>query len=112
MTYLEHFEKMPVIENMEWCKPFMDMETEDYILIQHDGEIISAKTPDGIFHRYNGTLTADIMENIAKTVNSNYNSYHGYTDEQIALDAMIETGCTNCPFRHECEAVNEEMEEE
>ena len=111
MTYLERFEKMLDVENMEWCAPFSDR-NEDYFLIKHDGEIISAKTPDGIFHRYNGTLTPEVMESIARAVNNRYYCYHGWTVEQIALDVMEENGCVNCPFRHECEAVNEEMEED
>ena len=111
MTYLEHFEKTGSTENMSWCRPFTD-DSEEYFLIQHDGEIESAKTPDGIFYRYNGTLTPDVLESIAKAVNTYHDDYHGWTDEHIALEAMHELGCVNCPFRHECEAINEYMEEE
>jgi len=115
MTYLEHFEKTSSNENMSWCKPFTDR-NEEYFLLMHDGEISEAKTPEGIFYRrsmgYGMKLTDEVLESIARIVNSEYDSYSHMTDENIALDAMHELGCVNCPFRHECEAVNEEMEEE
>ena len=113
MTYLEKMEREGKYnENMYWCKPFVD-KTGEYFLIQHDGEIKSAKTPDGSFHICHGDFASEqAMQKFAFAVNNGYYCYHGWTDESIALDAMTETGCLSCPFRHECESVNEEIEEE
>ena len=114
MTYLEKMEREGKYnENMSWCKPFVD-KTGEYFLIQHDGEIKSAKTPNGSFHLCHGDFASEqAMQAFALAVNNGYYSYYrGMTDEDIALDAMSETGCLNCPFRHECESVNEEIEEE
>ena len=109
MTYLEKFESTNSNENLSWCKPYTDKNNE-YYLIQHDGEIIDVKTPTGEYNLYDGTLTAEIMESIARAVNSDYDCYKGWTDEHIAIDAMTEIGCACCPFRHVCEAANEEIE--
>ena len=107
MTYRDYFEQH-CDQNIGWCKPFTD-KNEEYFLIQYDGEIISAKTPAGIYHRYDGTLTADTMESIARAVNNGYYCYRGWTDEHVALDVMHEIGCAQCPFHDTCEAYNEEV---
>lgn len=108
MTYREYFDKHET-ENMNCCRPFQD-KTGDYTVIIYGGEMELASTPSGRYFRYNGTLTDAIKEDIAKAVNNGYYCYHGWTDERIALDVMHEVGCSGCPFRDDCEMMNEEME--
>jgi hypothetical protein len=108
MTYLDNFEQNNSNENLSWCKPYTD-KNEEYYLVMYEGEAEAAKTPEGTYHRYNSTLSEEVKESIAKAVNNGYHCYHGWNDEDIALDVMHEIGCKDCPFKHECEAVNEEM---
>ena len=111
MTYREYFQQHEE-ENISCCRPFTD-DSETYYLIQYDGEIESAKTPDGTYHRspvYGQRLDGSVIESIARAVNEQYDNYSGWTDEHIALEAMHEIGCAHCPFRDECEAMNEEMD--
>lgn len=107
MTYFDYFlmhDDEPM--NMGWCKPYVD-KSGDYTLIIHDGEAESAVTPKGTFHRYDGTLTDMVLEHIAHAVNDYYDDYFGWSNCHIALEAMTETNCINCPLRDECEAINE-----
>ena len=111
MTYLENFELKNPSGNLSWCKPFAD-KNEDAFLIMYEGTAECVRTSEGaLLHRYNGTLNDYTIAEFARSVNNGYYCYHGWTDENIALDVMHETGCASCPFRHECEAVNTEMEE-
>lgn len=95
--------------NLGWCKPYTS-EDGKYVLILRDdkGKVDAIKTPDGTY--YNVDLNSDILRKFAKSVNPDYDLYRGYTDEQLALEHMRETGCANCPFRDECEAMDAETE--
>ena len=110
MTFLEYFEQNPN-KNMISCIPYAD-KTEEYFLIMFDGEWEEAKTPNGTYHRYDGTLTEAVKKSFAMAVNNGYYCYHGWTDEHIALDVMHEIGCAACPFRHDCQPMYEEWEKE
>ena len=47
---------------------------------------------------------------LAQNVNPDYDTFSGYTDAQIALMAMHEIGCSECPFRLECDFMRGEIE--
>lgn len=108
MTYLEYMENHPD-ENLDWCRPYVSKDGE-YALLKHDREPEIARTPAGDLYRYNGSLSGEALEQIARAVNPDYDVFNGWTDEQIAIIAMHETGCAACPWRHECEAMGAEME--
>lgn len=46
---------------------------------------------------------------VAKTINPEYDSYSGWSDLHIALEAMHEDGCAHCPFKDDCECMGEEI---
>ena len=107
MKYLEYMENHDG-ENLSWCKPYTD-DSGDYKLIMYNGEVNSISAPDYEAFRYNGSMTPEIMEKFARAVNRDYDLYSGWEDWQIALEGMHETGCSCCPWRGECDAMAEEM---
>ena len=97
-------------ENFSWCKPYVDT-TGNYAIVMHDGIPESAVINGVTYYRYNGELTDEIITEIAKAVNPDYDLYSGYNNYQIAIMAMQETGCAHCPFFEDCSAMGEEMTE-
>ena len=108
MKYLEYMEENQY-ENMSWCKPYKD-KSEKYTLVVHEGEPLSIMSPTTEAHRYDGSLNDEMMEQFARAVNPDYNEYSGWSDVQIALDAMHEVGCASCPWKEDCDAMGEEMD--
>ena len=109
MKYLEYFEQHPE-ENLSWCKCYANKD-EDHFLVMYDGEPIRIETPVTCKDIRMNRIECEDLKDFALSVNNGYHCYHGWTDEDIALDVMHEIGCGSCPFRHECEAMHEEMED-
>ena len=109
MTYREYFEEHDD-ENLSWCKPYANDE-EDCFIIMYEGDAGGIVTPDVEAIRCEGTITDDLLEALARKVNTNYDWYSKWSDLHIALDAMHECGCASCPFKDDCDAMGEEMEE-
>lgn len=86
-------------ENLSWCKPYI---TGKHAIIVNDGEVDYIAI-DGVPQE----VTPDAIRTLAKTVNDDYDSYQGWSDLHIALDAMKEVGCASCPCFAECEAMRE-----
>ena len=107
MTYRDYMNDHDT-EHFTWCCPYSD-ETGDYKLVIYDGEINAVSTPDTIAHRYDGTLTDEVLEQFARAVNPYYDDYKGWDNLHIALEVMHEIGCSGCPFNADCEALDEEM---
>lgn len=110
MTYLDYANDHPDF-HPAWCVPFSD-DSEERFLIIHDGLASMIESPEVTSVR--GELLCDFDSDLgafAQAVNPDYDAYSGYTDQQIAMMAMHETGCAACPFRHECEAMSAEMDE-
>lgn len=111
MTYREYFEEHED-ENLSWCKPYFD-ESGEYYINMYDGIVEAVITPKvKIIRVYdlNNTLD-DIVTEVAKAVNPDYDFYSGWDDLHIALDAMHECGCASCPFKDDCEVMGEEIQE-
>ena len=111
MTYREYFEEHED-ENLSWCKPYFDESGEYYINMYDDivEAVITPKTKIIRVYDSNNTLD-DVVTEVAKAVNPDYYLYSGWDDLHIALDAMHECGCASCPFKDDCEAMGEEMQE-
>jgi len=109
MTYREYMESHED-ENFSWCKPFTNKD-EDCFAIMYDGTIDHVITPEMEAQRYDGSLNDETLEVFARRVNPDYDLYGGWSDEHIALEVMHEIGCTSCPFKDDCEAMGEEMQE-
>ena len=107
MKYLDYMSNNPDA-NFDWCKPYSD--GNNRYLIIYDGIANAIYTPDTTAHRYDGYSFDEALEVLAREVNPYYDLHIGYTDKEIALMAMHETGCASCPFRHECEAMMEEVQ--
>ena len=112
MTYREYFE-IHEDENFSWCKPYFD-ESGEYCIVMLEGEPCGIVTPEvEIVSGYDGAQAAidETIPLIAKAINPDYDLYSGWTNLHIALDAMRECGCANCPFKDDCEPMGEEMQE-
>ena len=107
---MKYIEKMERNENLSWCKPYVD-DSGEYALIMQEGKAICIKTPYGTAYEY-GTLDDAALEEFARAVNPDYNLYSGWDDTHIALEAMHPVGCFFCPFKDECEAVNEKVDDD
>ena len=106
MTYRDYYNDHPN-ENLGWCRPFTD---------DNGAWIAEQSSDDGTIMFPNGAeyaLTDKAkLRDFAKLVNPNYDMYQGYTDYQIALDAMRETGCAHCPWNAACDVMDYELGED
>lgn len=109
MKYSAYFEDHDN-ENFSWCKPYTD-KTETYYAVMYNGDLNGIATPKIIAQRWDGSLTDEVLCQVVKEIVPDYDYYQGYTDQEILLENMHETGCYYCPFKEECEVYNEEMEE-
>lgn len=74
------YETMRDDENLGWCKPYVS--ACGYGMVVKDGEIIEASEEDWI-----GSDAEKILEEYQ----------------------LVETGCKNCPWKNQCDAVNDEV---
>lgn len=109
------YEKMTYGENLGWCKPYMSdddriavalMEGE-IITVQIDGRDIEWDEDRKTTWRY----SAELLHRLARSINPDYDDYNGYDDTEIILDALHERGCSDCPWRDECDAMDCEEED-
>lgn len=104
MTYLDYMEEHAG-ENMSWCRPYRDANGNGMTV--NEGCVIAIYM-DGVA---SANPTGTELEKFARTVNPDYDDYNGYDAMEIALDVMSETGCAECPWKYECEALAGEFEE-
>ena len=110
MTYRDYMEEHTT-ENFSWCKPYTNNEETHYLIV-HDGIAEAISTPSIEIQRCDGSrLFEEWMETLAREVHPDYDFCHGWSNQHIALVVMHEIGCCNCPFKYDCEAMGEEMEE-
>lgn len=105
MTYRDYHNDHPT-ENLGWCCPFTD--GKGAWLAEQSSTDGTIMFPDGSECT---TTNTKKLRDFAKLVNPNYDMYLGYTDYEIALDAMHETGCAHCPWNAVCDAMDEELGE-
>ena len=109
MKYIEYMQENPT-EGFNWCHCYTNA-AETHYLVMYDGTANSISTPNSTAYRYGGCDFDSELETLAREVNPNYDSYTGYNDSKIAIDAMHVVGCWHCPFRDECETMGEEMDD-
>ena len=101
--YMAHHDS----ENFSWCKPYVSKDGE-YSMIVYDGEMYAIHTPDIDAPEFGDRLTDEQMEQFARAVNPDFDLYSGYSCLQIAMFAMQETGCYNCPrYGDGCQTMDE-----
>lgn len=109
MTHLDYANANPDYHS-DWCVPWADASGERFLIMQEcKPQAIDSPEATSI----NGDELCDFDSDIAvlaQTVNPDYDTFSGYTDAQIALMAMHETGCAACPFRLECDFMRSEIE--
>ena len=106
------YEKMNPGENLSWCRPYVSKDENCFVVVCNgkiSGCIINNENVGYILP---STDVAAIAHRLAVAVNPDYAEYNGYSDLEIALDAMTEIGCADCPFRDDCDAMWEDEEEE
>lgn len=104
MTYREYFETHKG-ENLNWCRPYLSLANGSRMVVK-EGREINIWTPDISIYGAN----EEDMRKFTRYVNADYDLYSGWSDLHIALDAMCEVGCSDCPFNRECDAMDEEFE--
>lgn len=99
------YEKMSHGDNLSWCKPYMS-DDETCCVIVNSGEIAGCIiNGEDVGYILPTTDVAAIAHRLAIAVNADYADYDGWGDLHIALDAMREVGCSECPFRDDCDAM-------
>lgn len=117
MKYREYMEEHPE-ENVTWCKPYTDdkgnalvmWEGEPLVILMDDGREYWRGKYDWEYREQN-RLDDQAVEAFARHLDPDYSPARGYTDTQIILQNLRECGCASCPFREECELMDEEIEE-
>lgn len=104
MKYMQYFESHED-QNMEWCAPYRD-KTGEYVFCINEGVVDAIHTPEGDFFTRDAKKK---IEDFARQVNPDCDMYEGYSPMHIALDVMREVGCASCPWRHDCDAMDEEI---
>lgn len=97
-------------ENLSWCKPYVD-DSGKFALIMCEGKPLAICAPGKYVFDDDDNFSAE-LEDFARAVNLDYDLYQGWSDLQIALFALHETGCAACPMCEDCEPMNETMGEE
>jgi hypothetical protein len=92
-------------ENLSWCKPYQSKDEKSW-LIELEGKPISIILNGEEIE----TATDADIKALAQTVNESYADYSGWSDSHIALDAMQERACHECPFFDRCDAMDEEAD--
>lgn len=111
------YEKMRDGENLSWCKPFTTKRQNFWVIVK-EGKI--EKIHDQFGHIYFEMPYAFVnpSENLIAEFARIYNNKKYYADKdyltptEILLDALYEKGCFDCPFRNECEAMEDSGEDD
>ena len=98
-------------KHFSWCIPYSTPGGE-YVIVQHDGDISAISTPDTVAYRYDGGITDDVLEQIARAIVPDYGMYSGYSDTDLLLMHLRPTGCAACPFNSECSAMDADMDDD
>jgi len=92
-------------ENLSWCKPFVSNDGKTAVIVYED-QIQSILHNGSNF----STPTAEQLKELAMEINPYYNDFSWHNDAAALLDALDEVGCSGCPWKDICHAVNEEAE--
>ena len=85
--------------NLGWCMPYSTKDGDVWIAVA-EGRICGA--------RINGCDTDNpSAATIARRVNPDYALYSGWSELYIALDAMDEHNCRDCPWFWACDAMDD-----
>lgn len=97
------YEKMFENENLSWCKPIRSKNGRVFASITEGA--VSALRIDEVDY-----LTKDkilpMLKTAAKISNPDYGDYSDWDDFEIMMDAAAEMGCSACPWRDECDAMD------
>ena len=94
-------------ENLSWCYPITDGCGNWAVIC--DDQIVSLCNQDG----EPVEVTEKDIRKLAMDVCPDYETEsEESTDEEIIMRKMTETGCTDCPWRDICDAMNEEIEDD
>ena len=91
-------------ENMGWCVPYATKDESVWVVSSEN--CVSIKDGDTAIDN----ATPEQIREYAKKINEDYDLYSGWDDLHILLDGMRSHGCTECPFRDVCEAVQDDVE--
>ena len=112
---MKAIEMMKDNENLGWCKPYATPDEKTWVVVSEGMASIiidAGKTTYG--------ATDKQIEALAKRLNEDFDLYSGYDPLHILIEGMegqyfglrghhAERGCSECPFRDVCDAVNEDV---
>lgn len=112
---MKAYEKMEYGENLGWCRPYTSDDDRTAVAIM-EGKIVNIQIDGQDVEWDERTIlsfsySADILHRLAQSINPYYDEYSGYDDTKIILDALNERGCSECPWRDECDAMQCEDED-
>jgi len=106
-TYLREHED----EGMSYCTPYWSHDARIFFVLL-EGKIVSAII-DGREYIKTSDITPELINQIAKIVNPDYDSYSGWDDLHIIMDGNIgEDGCCHCCWFNECQLLDDIDKEE
>lgn len=109
MKYLDYMADHPDEYADEWCRYYTDGNGRGMIIYQGEPETVI----NGETEVCRGDKSFDSQLNqLARDVNSSYESYRGWKDHDIALDMMYGVGCADCPSKYICDLMQEEVDED
>lgn len=116
------YEKMRDGENLDCCRPYVSPDGSMWVIVK-EGKV------DRIIEKFNTAYglsytfihpNIDVVRSFARKYNADYDEFdnlysqyvYGQYDEVMLLDALEEKGCFDCPFRDECEFMEDSGEDD
>nr|DAR24149.1 MAG TPA: hypothetical protein [Caudoviricetes sp.] len=98
------YESMQNGENLSWCRPYISRDGSCAMVI-NEGEIINIMIDDKDFVN----PSREQLAALAARLNPDDADPDADGEEltEILLDSMREVGCADCPYRDECECMDE-----
>ena len=94
--------------NLSWCKPYFSGDGESAVAI-NEGEPVGVLI-DGADVAPREISKPETIRRLAQAVNAQYALYSGWDDLHIALEAMHEGDCCECPWFGLCDAMDGDVE--
>lgn len=106
------YDFMSTSENMSWCKPLSFLWGK-VVVAMNECEIagcqVNGEDRDEYTTYGKRENTEYAWKALAQLCNPDYAEYRGYSDFKILMDSDYEElGCADCPWRDECDAMDDE----
>lgn len=108
------YEKMRNGENLSWCRPYVSPDGLIWVIYK-EGEVdVITEVIKSPYYVHDFVLpNIAIIRGFARKYNAMFDDLfynYNYTPKDILIGALDEKGCADCPFRDECEAMEDSGE--